>query len=259
MTYIRAVVRTATVWLEEPGNLASRGASHRGVPAAGVASTVIASGGEPARMGFPGLGTALQVADAAVFFEGPGGAVATAPYAGSVWTIGHSTRSLPDLIALLRAHGIARVVDVRRFPRSRRHPQFDADALGRNLPAAGLAYTPAPALGGFRRARPDSDNTGLPDTFRGYADYMQTPDFAHHLDALIAAAPATPTAIMCAEAVPAHCHRSLIADALLARGVEVRHIVGPARADAHVLTAAARLAAGRVSYPGQRTLFDLDG
>lgn len=176
-----------------------------------------------------------------------------------MWTIGHSTRSLADLIALLRAHGVAHVVDVRRFPRSRRHPQFDADALARDLPAAGLAYTPAPALGGFRRARPHSDNTGLPDTFRGYADYMQTADFAHHLDVLIAAAAATPTAIMCAEAVPAHCHRSLIADALLARDVEVRHIVGPVRADAHVLTAAARLAAGRVSYPGQRTFFDLDG
>jgi uncharacterized protein (DUF488 family) len=176
-----------------------------------------------------------------------------------VWTIGHSTRSLADLIALLRARGITRVVDVRRFPRSRRHPQFDADALARDLPAAGLAYTPAPALGGFRRARPDSDNTGLPDTFRGYADYMQTTEFAHHLDALIAAAAATPTAIMCAEAVPAHCHRSLIADALLARGVEVRHIVGPARADGHVLTAAARLTAGHVSYPGQRRLFDLQG
>ena len=183
----------------------------------------------------------------------------TARYAGAVWTIGHSTRSLADLIALLRAHGVARVVDVRRFPRSRRHPQFDADALARDLPAAGLAYLPAPALGGFRRARPDSDNTGLPDTFRGYADYMQTADFADHLAALIDAAATTPTAIMCAEAVPAHCHRSLIADAVVARGVEVRHIVGPARAETHVLTAAARLAAGRVSYPGQPRLFDLDG
>jgi uncharacterized protein (DUF488 family) len=148
-----------------------------------------------------------------------------------VWSIGHSTRPLDELVGLLRAHGVARVVDVRRFPRSRRHPQFDTAALARDLPAAGVAYAHAPGLGGFRRARPDSRNTGLHNTsFRGYADYMQTGEFAHQLAALIATAAETPTAIMCAEAVPWRCHRRLITDALLARGLPVADITGPGAA-----------------------------
>jgi uncharacterized protein (DUF488 family) len=149
---------------------------------------------------------------------------------------------------------------VRRFPRSRRHPQFDTAALARDLPAAGIGYAHAPGLGGFRRARPDSRNTGLHDAgFRGYADYMQSDDFAHHLAALIATAADTPTAIMCAEAVPWRCHRSLIADALVARGVDVRHILSAAPAAAHTLTAAARVVEGRVTYPGQEPLFEAGG
>jgi uncharacterized protein (DUF488 family) len=173
-----------------------------------------------------------------------------------VWTIGHSTRTLAELLALLRTHGIRRVVDVRRFPHSRRHPHFDTAALARDLPRAGIAYTHAPGLGGFRRPRPDSTNTGLRNrSFQGYADYMQTPDFARHLAALIAEATIAPTAIMCAESTPWRCHRSLIADALLARSIEVRHILDTRPARPHTLTAAARIASGHVTYPGQTELF----
>jgi len=173
-----------------------------------------------------------------------------------VWTIGHSTRPLETLVALLRAHGIERVADVRRFPRSRRHPHVNTDALARDLPAAGLAYRHLPGLGGFRRARADSRNTGwsIP-SFRGYADYMETEEFAAHLAALLDEARLGPTAIMCAEAVPWRCHRSLISDALLARGVEVRHILGPERAELHALTAGARVEGARVVYPGEPDLF----
>lgn len=163
------------------------------------------------------------------------------------------------LIALLRAHGIASVADVRRFPRSRRYPHFDTAALARSLPAAGVAYAHHPGLGGFRRARPDSGNRGLRNaSFRGYADYMGTDEFARHLDALLTAA-AAPTAIMCAEAVPWRCHRSLIADALVARGVEVRHILGRERAEPHVLTAGAHVDGARVTYPGAGDLFGAAG
>jgi uncharacterized protein (DUF488 family) len=178
------------------------------------------------------------------------------PYADGVWTIGHSTRTLDALAALLGAHGVIRVVDVRRFPHSRRHPHFDTAALARDLPAAGIAYAHAPGLGGFRRARGDSVNTALRNTsFRGYADYMQTEEFARQLASLIRAGAEAPTAVMCAEAVPWRCHRSLISDALVARGVEVRHIVDARRAEPHVLTGGARIQAGRVTYPGQAELF----
>ena len=173
-----------------------------------------------------------------------------------MWTIGHSTRTLDALLALLRVHGIERVVDVRRFPRSRRHPHVNADALARDLPAAGLAYRHLPGLGGFRRPRQDSHNTGWRNaSFRGYADYMETDEFAGHLATLLDEACAGRTAIMCAEAVPWRCHRSLISDALLARGVEVRHILGEAPAQAHALTAGARIEGTRVVYPGEPDLF----
>ena len=166
-----------------------------------------------------------------------------------MWTIGHSTRSREALLGLLHAHGIGRVTDVRRFPRSRRHPQFNIDALARDLPAAGIAYGHRPGLGGFRRPRRDSRNAGWRNaSFRGYADYMETDEFAAELDKLIEEARAAPTAIMCAEAVPWRCHRSLISDALVARGVAVRHILGLAPAEPHVLTAGARLEGRSVIY-----------
>ena len=177
-----------------------------------------------------------------------------------MWTIGHSTRSLEALLALLHAHGIRRVTDVRRFSRSRRHPQFNTDALSRDLPAAGIAYGHRPALGGFRRPRRDSRNTGWRNaSFRGYADYMETDAFAAELDALLEEARTAPTAIMCAEAVPWRCHRSLISDALVARGVEVRHILGPAPAEPHALTAGARVEGRRPIYPGEPDLFGAAG
>jgi uncharacterized protein (DUF488 family) len=172
-----------------------------------------------------------------------------------VWTIGHSRRSLPELVALLRAHGVRQVIDVRRYPRSRRHPQFDTLILARELPAAGIGYAHAPGLGGFRRPRAGSLNTGVEPDFRGYADYMQTDEFAGHLSTLLDAAASTPTAIMCAEADPQSCHRSLIADALVARGVDVRHIVSGTAASPHALRPSARVADRRVSYPGQAELF----
>jgi uncharacterized protein (DUF488 family) len=173
-----------------------------------------------------------------------------------VWTIGHSTRTLAELVGLLAAHGVQRLVDVRRFPRSRRHPHFDSAALARALPRAGIAYAHAPGLGGFRRARPDSINTGLRNrSFRGYADYMQTADFARHLAALIAEAAAAPTAIMCAEATPWRCHRSLIADALVARSIVILHILDARPALPHTPTPGARIEPDQVTYPGQPELF----
>jgi uncharacterized protein (DUF488 family) len=173
----------------------------------------------------------------------------------AVWTIGHSTRSLPELIALLDGHGVRQLVDVRRYPRSRRHPQFDAAGLTRHLPAAGIAYTSSPGLGGFRPAGAGSLNTGLDAAFRGYADFMQTPEFSARLTALRQAAAGTRIAIMCAEAAPGACHRSLIADALVAGGVEVLHILDQAPATPHTLRPTARVRAGRVTYPGQASLF----
>jgi uncharacterized protein (DUF488 family) len=178
----------------------------------------------------------------------------------AVWTIGHSTRSLADLLALLRAHGLGRVVDVRRVPHSRRHPQFDTAALARDLPAAGIVYASVAALGGFRRARPNSPNTAIPaSTFRGYADYMQTDEFAEHLAALVESAARARTAIMCAEAQPDACHRSFIADALLAHGVEVHHVIDAGTPRPHVLRPGGQVVNGRVTYPGPPELFSAPG
>jgi uncharacterized protein (DUF488 family) len=173
-----------------------------------------------------------------------------------MWTVGHSTRSLDELIALLRAHGIERLVDVRKIPRSRRHPQFNVDTLGGSLAPAGIGYLHLPGLGGLRRGRADSINTAWRNpSFRAYADYMQTPEFAAHLDALVRHAAGARAAIMCAEAVWWRCHRSLIADALVARGLAVEHIVDGARTEPHALRAWARVEDGRVSYPGDPELF----
>lgn len=178
------------------------------------------------------------------------------PYAGLVFTVGHSNRSLDALVSLLRQHGVAHVVDVRRFPRSRRHPHFDAAVLARDFPAAGLGYEHAEGLGGFRRPAQNSVNTGLrTPAFQGYADYMQTADFARHLTALIAAAGIAHTAVMCAESLPDHCHRSLLSDALTAQGLDVRHIIDSNPPTPHTLTHGARIESGHVTYPGQIELF----
>jgi uncharacterized protein (DUF488 family) len=168
-----------------------------------------------------------------------------------IYTIGHSTRSLDDFIALLKAHGVTQLADVRSVPRSRRHPHFGADALSVSLPAAGIAYRHFPGLGGMRKPRRDSTNTAWRhEGFRGYADYMQTDAFEGALDELVAFAAHQPTAIMCAEAVWWRCHRQLTADALVARGIEVRHITSPGAAPPHTLTEFGRPANGKVTYPG---------
>ena len=167
-----------------------------------------------------------------------------------VLTIGHSTRSLEELLGLLEAHGVEHLTDVRTIPRSRHNPQFNRERLAGQLRQTGISYTHMPDLGGLRHARPDSANQGWRNaSFRGFADYMQTPEFEAGLEALIEAAARARTVIMCAEAVPWRCHRSLIADALFARGIRVEHILSATRAERHALTAFATLEGTRVSYP----------
>lgn len=168
-----------------------------------------------------------------------------------LYTIGHSTRSLDELVALLRKLDVSVLVDIRTVPRSRHNPQFNADALAVMLPTRGLRYVHLHALGGLRHARNDSINTGWRNaSFRGYADYMQTEGFEQGLAALHAIARGNRVAIMCAEAVPWRCHRSLVADVLTARGATVEHIVGSGRPSPHRLTSFARVEGERVTYPG---------
>lgn len=178
-------------------------------------------------------------------------AAATATATPLIYTIGHSTRSLDELVELLRAHDIGLLCDVRTVPRSRHNPQFNTDALAAALPVRGLAYRHLPRLGGLRHglgAR--SPNGGWHNaSFRGFADYMLTDEFAAGLDELLALAGGHRVSIMCAEAVPWRCHRSLIADALTVRGVEVRHIMTAHRANPHHLTSFAHVEGTRVTYP----------
>src|SRR5262245_552506 len=167
----------------------------------------------------------------------------------TVWTVGHSTRPIDDLLGLLRAHGIGLVVDVRSYPGSRRYPHFGQRALAASLEQAGIRYEHLPALGGRRRAHKDSANTAWRNAaFRGYADYMETPEFGAGLERLLDLAAETPTAIMCAEALWWRCHRGLVADALKARGVRVLHIAGAGEADEHPYTKAASIVDGQLSY-----------
>jgi uncharacterized protein (DUF488 family) len=173
-----------------------------------------------------------------------------------VWTVGHSTHALETFVELVRAHGVTAIADVRKIPRSRRNPQYNLEALPGALAAAGLGYVHRPGLGGRRRERADSVNRGWKNpSFRAYADYMQTDEFARELDALVALGTRDRVGIMCAEAVWWRCHRSLIADALVARGEPVLHILTPERAEPHVLRDFARVEQGRVSYPGEPELF----
>jgi uncharacterized protein (DUF488 family) len=178
-----------------------------------------------------------------------------------VYTIGHSTRDFPDFLRLLESQGIRRIVDVRRYPASRRHPQYARATLEQALGAAGVAYTHEVDLGGRRQPRPDSPHTGWRSlSFRGYADYMDTDAFQAALARLIALAGEAHTAVMCAEAVPWRCHRQLIADALLARGHDVLHILDMDRVDPHRLTPFARIESdGRVRYPAVPEQLDLTG
>jgi uncharacterized protein (DUF488 family) len=167
-----------------------------------------------------------------------------------VLTIGHSTRTLEEFIHLLHTHGVARVVDVRTVPRSRRNPQFNREILPDSLKAAGVEYSHLASLGGLRHARPDSPNQGWRnESFRGFADYMQTAEFEAGLQDLLALAAHGPIALMCAEALPWRCHRSLIADALLVRGFRVEHIMSGARREEHALTPFAVVDGLRITYP----------
>jgi uncharacterized protein (DUF488 family) len=169
---------------------------------------------------------------------------------GRIFTIGHSTHPIEEFVDLLRAHGVAQVVDVRTVPKSRHNPQFGEDQLRQSLPSAGIAYLRLEALGGLRRATKDSINAAWKNaSFRGYADYMQTNAFEAGLSELLELASQNPTAIMCAEAVPWRCHRSLIGDALLVRGVEVLDIMTAKSAKPHTLTSFAQADGTRVTYP----------
>ena len=171
-----------------------------------------------------------------------------------LYSIGHSTRTFDELVAALRSFGIRTLVDIRTMPRSRHTPQFNREALTRRLPRRGIRYVHLPGLGGLRKPRADSTNTAWRNTgFRGFADYMQTPEFAAALEGLRALAEEEePVAFMCAEAVPWRCHRSLVADALIARGDEVYDIMAPDRASLHALTPWARVDGHRVTYPGEQ-------
>jgi uncharacterized protein (DUF488 family) len=168
-----------------------------------------------------------------------------------IFTIGHSTRTFEEFLELLQAHGVRQVADVRRVPRSSRHPQFAGDQLEAALATHGMAYRHFLELGGLRKARRDSINTALRnESFRGYADHMQTEAFRTALVDLLQFAEAAPTALMCAEAVWWRCHRKLLSDILLVRGVQVRHILSTAPSKLHELSEFACVTPEGVSYPG---------
>jgi uncharacterized protein (DUF488 family) len=179
-----------------------------------------------------------------------------------ILTAGHSTRSAAEFLELLQAHGVRRLVDVRRYPGSRRHPHFSREALAPALADAGIAYLHAPELGGRRTPAAGSANDAWRSaSFRAYADHMASPAFSEWLDRLTGWAVGGDTVIMCAEALPWRCHRQLIADALVARGIDVRHITAPGRVEPHSLSPHARVAPdGTVTYParpagGQQSFF----
>jgi uncharacterized protein (DUF488 family) len=170
----------------------------------------------------------------------------------TIFTIGHSTRTLDEFIAILHAHGVRAVADVRLIPKSRRYPHFSDESLAKELPKANIEYHPFKSLGG--RRRPDKHSINLAwrnESFRGYADFMQTPAFADALEELMTLARKAPTTTMCAEAVPWRCHRSLISDALLARGWEVLDIMSETKAPPHKLPKFAEVEGTTVTYPAE--------
>lgn len=172
-----------------------------------------------------------------------------------IFTLGHSTRTLDEFLALLRAHGVNAVLDVRRFPASRRYPYFNREALAAALDAEGIEYHWLPELGGRRAPRPDSHNTAWRNaSFRGYADYMETPAFREGINRLEAIAAGRNAAILCAEAVWWRCHRSLIADDLRSRGFDVRHIIDAHKTEPHAYTSPARIVDGRLTYAEERLI-----
>lgn len=167
-----------------------------------------------------------------------------------MFTIGHSTRTADEFLSLLEAHGVTILVDIRTVPKSRRHPHFGKDALASFLPSHGIRYLHLPALGGLRKPRRDSLNGAWQnESFRGYADHMQTAEFERGIDELVALSREGTVAVMCAEAKWWQCHRQLVADALTARDIEVRHIMTRNDAPRHELTSFARVSGTRVTYP----------
>ena len=169
----------------------------------------------------------------------------------TIWTVGHSTRSIEEFNQILTNHQIKTVVDVRTFPGSRRHPQFNKSELAESLEAIGIRYEHQPKLGGRRKARPDSKNTAWNNEgFRGYADHMETAEFQQGIEELLELAQKQSTAVMCAEAVWWRCHRSLISDYLKAAGVKVLHILGEKKTEEHPYTPVARIVDGKLSYEG---------
>lgn len=166
-----------------------------------------------------------------------------------IYTIGHSTRQLQDLIDLLLENGVATLADIRRYPGSRRYPHFSRDSLAASLPAAGVDYLHLVELGGRRAPRPDTPNTAYRnEQFRGYADHMNTDEFRAGIECLLTAK--QPAAVMCSEAVPWRCHRQLVSDELVRRGHEVIHILGPRSTKAHQMTPSARDRGTHLEYPG---------
>ena len=177
---------------------------------------------------------------------------------GAAWTIGHSTRPLEEFLEVLAAHGIRAIADVRRFPGSRRHPQFAREALERSLAGNGLDYLWLPQLGGRRSARKDSKNTAWRNAaFKGYADHLESAEFAQGHAQSCTLASERRTALMCAEMLWWQCHRSLIADAMKVQGAQVWHILDARAATPHPYTSAARIVDGRLDYsePGTGELF----
>ena len=174
-----------------------------------------------------------------------------------IWTIGHSTRTIEEFLALLAEHRIEAIADVRRFPGSRRMPWFNTEAFSAALGSRGIAYHHLVGLGGRRKASPESKNTvWRVDAFRAYADFLETPEFEHEREQLLRLANEQRTAIMCAEAVWWRCHRSIISDALKARGHTVLHILGPGKIEEHPFTPPARIVDGRLVYGSQPDLFE---
>lgn len=172
-----------------------------------------------------------------------------------VLTIGHSTRPLNSFIRILKANSVTRLIDIRTMPRSRFNPQFNADNLPASLTEVGISYLHMEKLGGLRHPHPDSPNAGWRNaSFRGYADYMQTEDFDKALEALISIAAQETVVLMCAEAVPWRCHRSLIADALTVRGIRVEHIMSETTRKIHVITPFAQVHDTHILYPAQATV-----
>ncbi|RAN77888.1 hypothetical protein B5P43_18645 [Bacillus sp. SRB_336] len=181
---------------------------------------------------------------------------ATTTEVQTIWTIGHSTRTLEEFLGLLDEYGIEAIADVRRFPGSRRYPYFASEALAESLPAHGIAYRWLPELGGRRKVQPGSPNTAWRNaSFQGYADHLASAEFATGLEKLLDLAAERRTSLMCAEAVWWRCHRSLIADVLKLRGIEVVHIIDAKHTTVHPYTSAARIVDGQLSYaPAQAGL-----